>query len=305
MTSDDAAAARTGRREVYVGLLCAALLLSLWASFILMSRFGVRSHAFTPPDLVALRVGIGGLVILPWFLRQGFGGLTFFKAIILALTAGVGFGAFSFSASVFAPVSHAAALQTGALPLYTSALAVFVLRERFSRGKLLGLALIVAGVAVIAYDSLSVGEPGQWRGDILFSVASLDWALYAVFAQRWRVRPLQAAAVVYVVSAVLYLPVYFTFFEPQLLKAPPFDLAIQAILQGVLVNLVSMLLFMRVVQAFGASSTAMLTAAAPTLVTVLSIPFLGERPSLFAWAGLACVTLGVVATIKTLQAHEA
>lgn len=297
-------AAEVGRRERWIGLLCALLLLAIWAAYILMTRLSVRTN-FAPADLLALRVGVGGALMLPCFLRRGLGHLNLGQALLLALTAGIGFGALSYGGFVFAPVAHASALQTGALPLYTALLALVVLHERFSRGKIAGLALILVGVALMGYQSVSAGAPGQWRGDVMYSAASFAWAIFAVFAQRWNVRPLQATSVVYVLAAILYLPVYVTAFEPRLLAAPTTDLVVQAVLQGVLANLASLFLFARITQAFGAASTAMLTAAASLFVPALGIVTLGERPGLLAWIGLVCVAAGVIAAVLVVRPREA
>lgn len=297
----DASSPRIERRELWIGLGCAVLVLTIWTGYVLLSRLATRG-AFNPPDLLALRASIAGLVMLPWFLRNGLGGLRLHQAVVLALAAGIGFGAFSYWALSLAPAAHGAALMTGALPLYTSILATIVLGERFGTIKLTGLLLIVAGVVLMGFDSLATGEPGQWRGDFLFAAASITWAVYTVLAQRWRVRPLQAATVVYVPAAVLYLPVYVLFFDSRLAEAPLPDLLIQGLLHGVLATLVSIFAFMRVVQALGASSTAMLTAAAPGFVTLLAIPLLGEIPSWLAVTGIGLVTAGIGATILALRA---
>ena len=297
------AAAGAGRRERWIGLFCALCLLSIWAAFILLTRFGVRTH-FAPPDLLALRVGIGGAIMLPWFMRRGLGHLNLAQGLALALTAGIGFGALSYTGFVFAPVVHASALQTAALPLYTALLAMVVLGERFSRGKQLGLLLIIVGVVLMGYQSVSAGAPGQWRGDVLFSAASFVWAIYAVLAQRWAVRPLHTTSVVYVLSAAVYLPIYVVAFHSHLLEVPLADLAIQALLQGVLANVASLFLFARVAQAFGAASTAMLTAAASLFVPALGVLTLGERPTPLAWTGLFCVAGGVVAAVLVVKPQE-
>jgi len=304
MAFDTVTTADAGRRELRIGLLCAAFLLVIWSAFILMSRVGVRSN-FPPADLLALRAGVGGIIMLPWLARSGFAGLPLGKVLLLSITAGIGFGAFSYAAFLFAPVAHASALQTATLPLNTAILAVVVLRERFSRGKQLGLLLIVTGVMLMGYESLSAGEPGQWRGDILFYLASFDWAVYSVFAQRWGVTARQALAFVYPVAAIIYLPIYFLLFEPQLFHASAGELVVQVVLQGVLANVLSLFAFTRVVEAFGASSTAMLTAAAPLVVTLSAIPLLHEVPTTLGWAGLACVIGGIIATITVLETRRA
>jgi drug/metabolite transporter (DMT)-like permease len=298
--SEGAIGAKADRRELWIGLGCAALLLGVWTSFLLLSRFGVRTD-FTPADLLALRVGVAGLIVLPLFLRNGFGRLTLRQGLTLALPAGIGFPALSFVALTMAPVSHAGAVQTGTLPLYTALLAMIVLHEHFSPIKLAGLGLIVVGVAVSGYESLSVGEPGQWLGDILYTAASLVWAGYTILAQRWRVKPLQAVTTVYILSATLYVPIYLLFFDVGLLRVPVWTLVVQAVLQGVLSTIISLLLFMRVVQSLGATSATMLTAAVPSVVTLLSIPLLGEMPSGMAWTSVGFVTAGILATILSLQ----
>jgi drug/metabolite transporter (DMT)-like permease len=304
MSFDGVLAAGTGRRELRIGLLCAALLLAIWSSYTLLSRFGVKTN-FPAADLMLLRVGVGGLIMMPWFLRIGLAGLSVGQVLFMALTAGIGFSASSYIAFSFAPAAHASVLQTATLPLNTAIFAVLVLGERFRRTKLLGLGLIVLGVVLMGYESLWAGEPGQWRGDVLFYFASLCWAVYSVFAQRWGVTPLQAAAIVYAVSALMYLPVYAVFFHPHFAEAPTGELVLQVILQGVLANLVSIFAFTRIVQAFGASSTAMLTAASPVVVALAAIPLLGEVPTALGWAGLASVVSGIIATMLVLETRRA
>jgi len=298
--SDTATGVTADRRELWIGLGCAALLLAVWTGFILLSRFGVRTD-FKPADLLALRLAVAGVIVLPLFLRHGFGRLPLRQGVALALTAGIGFPALSFIALTMAPVSHAGAVQTGTLPLYTAILAMIVMREYFGPIKLAGLGLIVVGVGFSGYESLSVGEPGQWLGDIFYTAASFVWACYTILAQRWRIKALQAVTVVYILSAAIFLPVYFLFFDVRLFSIPLATLLIQALLQGGLSTVISLLLFMRVVQSLGATSATMLTAAVPSAVTLLSIPMLGETPSWMAWTSIGFVTAGILATILSLQ----
>jgi drug/metabolite transporter (DMT)-like permease len=68
---------------------------------------------------------------------------------------------------------------------------------------------------------------------------------------------------------------------------------------------VSIFAFTRIMQAFGASSTAMLTAASPVVVALLAIVFLGEIPTALGWAGLVSVVLGIIATMLVLETRPA
>jgi len=62
-----------------------------------------------------------------------------------------------------------------------------------------------------------------------------------------------------------------------------------------------MFAYVRVVVAFGAASTTMLTAAVPAAAVLLAIPLLGEVPSWIEVAGIACVSGGIAATLLALH----
>jgi drug/metabolite transporter (DMT)-like permease len=288
------------RRELWIGLGCAALILTVWTCFHVLGRLGVKS-SFDPADLTAIRIGCGALLMLPFFLRRGMGDLTVFQGISLALTAVIGFTVCAFWGFTWAPVSHSVALMTGAAPLLTALLSVFFLRERFSNMKLLALALIVAGVGVVGLAGLKSGEPDAWIGDILFFMASLSWAIYTILAQRWKVSAVQTTAVVYIFSAIAVMPVYFIFFDSRIPEAPLDELVVQVVMQGIFSSVLSIMAYTRMVQALGSTAGAMLTAAVPVTATFAAIPVIGEYPDLASTIGVAVVTGGLIVTLLTLR----
>lgn len=77
------------QRDRLIGVICVLATLLIWSGFILLARLGVRT-TMAPPDLIALRFAIAGLVMLPWLLRRGLGGLSWPRAIVLSLLAGPG-----------------------------------------------------------------------------------------------------------------------------------------------------------------------------------------------------------------------
>jgi drug/metabolite transporter (DMT)-like permease len=296
MTSDDDAGAR--RREIAIGLACAAATLAIWTGFVLLTRLGTTT-TLPPADLAALRFAVAGAVSAPWILRSGLGGLGPTRALFLAVFAGLGFTLFAYAGFRFAPASHGGALMTGTLPLWTVLLAFVVLGERLSPLQLAGVALTLAGVAAIAVPALADAQPSL-LGDLCFPLASLSWAIYTVAAKRWGVAPLQAAAVVYAGAAALYLPAYLLFTGFRLPAAPLADMLFQAVYQGLMATVVSLVLYMRAVAALGAGPTTLITAAVPGLATLAAIPLLGERPDSNTLLGVALVSAGVVATVAGL-----
>ncbi len=256
-------------------------------------------------DLAALRFAISGLVMLPWFLKRGFAGLAWWQVLAIAVTAGPGFAFFAFAGFTFAPASHGGVLLPGILPLWTATLAVLLLGERFGPWRRLALALIASGVACLGWTSLGEGGPGQWKGDLFFMCASFSWACYTIMARAWKVAPLDAAAVVMVPGALVYMPIYFLFFPSHLAEASWGELVFQGVYHGVIATIVSIIAFTRAVRALGATTTTMITAMVPATVAIAAIPLLGEYPTPLTWVGLAVVTAGMLATLRDMAAPVA
>jgi drug/metabolite transporter (DMT)-like permease len=71
------------------------------------------------------------------------------------------------------------------------------------------------------------------------------------------------------------------------------DIALQVSFQGVLVTIVSLLLYGRAVAILGASRGAAFGALVPALSALFAIPLLGEWPNKTDWAGIVLISAGV------------
>ena len=91
----------------------------------------------------------------------------------------------------------------------------------------------------------------------------------------------------------LYMPVYFAVEGASLAKAPWGDLALQAIVQGLLTAIVSLVFYGRAVSILGASSGAAFAALSPAMTAVMAIPILGEWPTAMDWIAIAGISAGV------------
>jgi drug/metabolite transporter (DMT)-like permease len=92
---------------------------------------------------------------------------------------------------------------------------------------------------------------------------------------------------------VLYLPAYLALRGACLMALPPAELAFQALFQGLLVTVVSLLLYARAVALLGASAGAAFGALVPALAALFAILFLGEWPDGGDWLAIALVSVGV------------
>lgn len=281
-----------GAEQYLRGALYGLAAVSIWSGWIVVARLGLRT-SLTPWDIAALRFGVAGILLLPYVFKNGLAidrlGWAGLAAIVLGGAAPV---FLANSGLLFAPAAHAGALFPGVMPLMVGLLAAVLLKEAFTTGKKIGFALILPGVLAIAWSS--GGELGSLQniGHGLFLGAGLAWAFYTVAMRKARLDGLHAAAISAVGSMILYLPV-FTFLPNTLTAAPWSDVALQAVVQGVLTAIISLLLYGRAVSILGASSGAAFAALCPAMTALLGIPILGEWPTVLDWMAISLISAGV------------
>ena len=288
-----------------VGLACGLVVPFIWSGWIVASRFGV-THALTPFDVTALRVGVAAVLVSPVALRYGLGGLAFGKAIVISAGAGALFGATSFGGMALAPVAHAGVLANGTMPIVAALLGWLWLGQRLRRSQLAGMALILAGVLAIGGESLFAAPvPGQWLGDLLFVASGALFAGYMTALRAWNVQIRQAIVAVPVVSSLFYLPVWALFLPSGLVPGvlgdaplPPWpEVALQAVYQGMVASILVVVLVTRTTRSVGPTVMAVFLSAVPGMATLLAIPLLGEWPGPLAVAGLAVATAGMLLAV--------
>jgi drug/metabolite transporter (DMT)-like permease len=133
----------------------------------------------------------------------------------------------------------------------------------------------------------------QTIGHAMFLLAGLAWAGYTVAVRRARLAGLHAAAIAAVGSLAFYLPIFVSIAGTSIFTAPVFDIALQAVVQGVLTAAVALLLYGRMVSLLGATSGAAFVALTPVMSGLMGIPVLGEWPSPSDWMAILFISLGI------------
>ncbi|MBN9087921.1 MAG: DMT family transporter [Reyranella sp.] len=286
-----------------LGALCIIGTVILWSGWYVVIRLGLTSSSLDVQDLATLRFGVAGFLLLPVLWKRGLAldRLGWQGLVAIALGGGAPFALLVGAGLVYAPVSHASAITQGMVPLTVGLVAAVVLKERLTAAHLLGFALIVAGALVIAGVTLAALASRESIGHAFFVAAAFIWAGYTVALRKAHLEGLHAPAIAAVASLVLYVPVYLFFRGDRLLAAPVRDLVLQGVCQGVLVAVVSMLLYSRGVALLGATSAGAFVAFGPVAATLLAIVVLGETPRLTDRAGIAIITLGVLLASGTLR----
>lgn len=280
---------------VALGLLCALI----WGCHAVVSRLGMLT-AMDAADITALRVGVAAALLFPVLARAGLanaGGIGWGRAMALSLCAGATYNLMTVGGLAFAPTAHVAVLTPGLIPVMAQLVGWALLGARPQGARALGAGVALAGVACVAGDGLLLAGPQAWIGDLMFVGAALMWALYATASQAWKVPALTGAAAVNVGSLAL-LPAYLWHRADGLPAAALGDVALQAVYQGVLLAIVTTVLFTRVVALLGGARAALFTALVPPLGALLAWAVLGEALSVLQIVGAALVTGGLVLGLR-------
>lgn len=283
-------------REQAIGVGCALLVVLLFSGFNIVSQVG-SGDGLAVWDMAALRFAVGGMIMLPFFMRNRLRGLSISRALVIAFLGGLGFALFAYAGFFMAPAAHGAVLLHGTLPLFTFVVSL-ALGDAVRRGAILGVLLIALGIGLMALDTTRGASATQLLGDACLLLASLCWSTCGILIKRAGVPSVQASAIVVVFSALLYLPLYFAVVGPGgLLAADLGPVLVQAIFQGAFIGALSIFVYTRSVQSLGPNGTALFTAAIPCVTTVLAIPVLAEVPSWLEWTGVGTVSVGMVAAL--------
>ena len=184
-------------------------------------------------------------------------------------------------------------------PLWTIPLSAWLMHEPVTRRKVLGLAVGLAGMALLLGDELfTLGRSPL--GALLLLGSAVSWAVGTVVMKRW---PVDLPAVsltawqstfATVVIAAYALPVESGPLQPFGLNAGP--------LLGVLYNAIVSGVFCqwawyRIVAITPPGVSSLSTLAVPPLGVFLSMPMLGERPQATDFAALALVVAALAVVL--------
>jgi drug/metabolite transporter (DMT)-like permease len=266
----------------------------IWAGFPAITKLSMASHTLDAWDVTALRFGVGGLILLPLFLRRGLGTLGWLRGLLLACGAGAPYVLLTAGGLAFAPAGHMGVMTPSTMLLCSALGSWLILGDRLTAGRFVGVATIFLGLVMLGWDGLTNHGDRTWIGDAMFVVGGLFWASYTIASRAWRVEPLHATAIVAALSLLIYTPPYLLATGSHLAAAPWREILIQGVFQGVLSAVVALLFYTRSVALLGAARGAVFGALVPSFSLLIAIPLLHETPTAPQIVGVALVTLGML-----------
>ncbi|WP_287228391.1 MULTISPECIES: DMT family transporter [Vibrio] len=281
------------------GYLAMAATLLLWSGFFLSLRGGAHSE-LTTADIALARFLIPCIVLLPLVFKSKELIKKVPKRYLIGMFVGCGLPYLLVAGTgmQLAPVSDGSALIPGTLPLFVSGIAILLFKQPLSSHRLLGLALVISGIAVFLYQGFGQSDSDLLSGYMLFLLGSLMWATFTICARVSNLNPLVAAGIISLLSTLALLVLIITgTLDSHLLTTraaewPWKELMGQITLQGVGAGLVAAFTYLHAISVLGAERTAAFGAATPAIATLLAIPVFNEQPTQLGWFALGLVCIG-------------
>lgn len=283
---------RRRRRLAVAGMLLSVL---IFGSNFVISRHAVL-HGIGAHDLLALRFGTAGLLLLPLFLRAGglrnCGGVGWNHGVWLAVTSGFPMTFLMLMGLTMAPAAHGATIGPGTVTVIGIVGSVVLFGARLSAPLILGIASVIGGLGFLAFAGSHGAAGDTLRGDLCFLGVGLLWGFYPLLIQLWKVDGLKGSTVVSVLS-LAYLPFYFLFFFRGFDIAPWWVLGLHAVYQGIINVILGLWLWGWAAHVLGAAVVGRFPPLIPVTGTTLAIPALGEIPGPLQLAGFGLIIGGL------------
>ena len=277
------------------GLIAAMATVTIWAGFMLITRFAVQSD-FTIEELLVLRLLPGAIVMLPWMWKLGVmpPKMAWPRAAMLMVGASAVFPYVVSKGLAFAPASDGGALAPGMLPFWAALAAYALAGEVPGPRRRAGLAIILLGALLVSlWPILKGGSDGAWRGHLMFLSGSGLWAIYSVVFRQSGLSPMQGLVIGLFWGTLAAVPVLFMSGNVSFSSVPWPDIWIMIIIQSFIIGILAMVLFSYAVKLLGAAQSSAFGALTPLMALMGGVLFLGETVTPLKVFGVILVAVGV------------
>jgi drug/metabolite transporter (DMT)-like permease len=289
-----------------LGVFTALVTVSIWAAFLVGTRFAVSGN-FTVEEVLILRLAPAAIIMIPLMIKFGVmpHGQGWIGSFAIMFGASAVFPFLISQGLFFAPASDAGALAPGMLPFWTALAAFALTGEMPDKRVLLGLGIILSGALMIGlWQSLSGAHEGAWMGYLFFLFGSGLWSIYSVLYRRSGISPVHGLVIGLFWGALLVVPVTLATGNVTFANAEWRDIVMMIFLQSIVIAIFAMVLFSYAVKQLGAPQTAAFGALTPVLALLGGVFFLGESISVTKIIGVGLVAGGVLLASGVLTKNE-
>ena len=290
------------KREAGIAFAQTALAAALWGTSFPVVSLGIKG-GLDPRTFLFLRFAFAAPVMLGLAKALGKDIMPLLKSRaiwVVAVFNAVGFLC-QFIGQQYTGAS-VAALLTNLSVVFAAVGAVAFLGERLGRYKVTGVFLALGGTVLITTNgNLYSVAGGQAVGDLLYLVGAASWAGYILYSKKkmdelqWD--PLAAAACIVAATALMVVP-------PALTTGVGASLSAESLwavgYTAVFNTVIPFTLYQQGLKLLSASSSAVVLMLEILVAVMISVAFLGETLTAFAWVG-AFAVLGSILLVSGFE----
>lgn len=285
------------RRSHLDGFAVATMLVLtvIWGLNTVLSK--VSMVGFNPVLMNLLRSTIASTAILIWCHWRGIAIFTRDGSLKAGVIVGALFG-IEF-VLIYAGLDMTSAsrciLMTNTMPFFVMIGAHFMLGERITPPKLLGIIVAFAGVAVVFFDKLSLPSPNALYGDFLSLLGGLAWAATTLAIRKFgltKVAP--EKTLLYQLAGAVLVALPFLPFSGPLVRNVTWLPVASLLFQSLIVVAITYVVWFWMISRYPATGLTVFTFLSPVFGVMFGGLLLGEPMTVGLFAGLGLVVLGLI-----------
>ena len=275
------------------------LMVAFWSGNYIAGKIALRE--FSPLFLAGLRIGLAGVMMLPlygWEQRtepsRNRPRRDVVQLLLLGLL-GVTLNQFFFIVGLSrTSVAHAAIL-IGLTPIQVLIIARLRGQELITARKAVGMAIALAGVAVLKAFEPADGAGATWLGDFFIILTGLCFALFTVFGKEVteRYSTITMNTYAYVGGAVALLPLTLWEAARQPLATVSAGAWLAAIYMALFPSVIAYLIYYHALAHMAASRVSAFSYLQPVFASIMGVAILGESLGAPVIAGGLVILAGV------------
>ncbi|MDO8639546.1 MAG: DMT family transporter [bacterium] len=251
----------------------------------ILVKIGVKE--IPPLTLTAIRFLLATLIFLPFFLKFRTKNLSrrdieniSFISIFFALNVGIFSIAIQFTTAIVSQIFYTL------VPIIVVALSYFILKERITKNKIIGLMLAFTGVAFLLQQSIAKEEVltfGTPLGNLLNIAAVISWSFYMIYSKRLtnKYSPATTTFFSFLITTVLLLlilPIEFTI-RPLIINSVTFSSVASVLGLAFFSSCLMFFLIQLVIKKTSPFTASLFQYLGPFSAAIFAIPILGEKPT--------------------------
>ncbi len=273
------------------------LLGALWGGSFFFARIAVAE--IPPLALVLYRVAIAALVLHLWLRLRG---ISF--APVLARPGSFLFLALLNNVIPFSLIftgqteigAGLASVFYATTPLWTILVAnLLTSDEKISTMKIAGVAIGIAGAAVMIGPGLLSNLGGPTWAKFAVIGAAVSYAFAVVYAKRFKgISPTVVATGQLTCATVLMLPIVFFLYSPAEIVTSDIPIWMAVLVLAILTTAFAFILYFNLIASAGATNASLVTLLVPVSAILLGTVFLGEKLETFEFGGMILIMASLI-----------